>query len=548
MNDPLLEPRNDLADLPLPGEIVIYDFTINHPTKGENASSNNSSSFVKAIQWNIERAYKLDEIIELLAKESTETKDHRPSFKSKITRKPRGNTPDSLKYRDFDVIAIQEFDINCARSNYRNSPLEMARALNMRCVFLCEFEELYSAKLRNKRTQGGGVHGNGILTWWDIEKVEVIEHVEIFNWERDGDKLNEPRRGCRRSLACFLRHPFSPEKKMIVYSVHLEVFCGIFGRLRQFSQILEHSRANLGTHPHQMILGDLNTMAHGLARFLPNFCCDGMRWKSVGWSEAEWWQRNLFSVTPTVAGRDGDAFNYFLAAHHHPHEPPKGRRRRIGFIKEHKDEVIIEQEMEIDLDLERELELTANDDIDIDIDNDTDTNDNDIDNFNDIDIDIDCSSTSSRCIFTETELKNLINPHFFCPFPVSQSKTVEMRGYSGKLDWMLLRGWRVNRYGLDNEIYGRSDHKLLWCEIEWFEVEGGESESKSKSEVKLKSEMDVGRDAHDQFYLELQQNSRPTTSIIHLIPSSSSIHRTRLFIGAGIVGIIGVSLYYLFKK
>lgn len=477
MNDSLLRPSDDLSNLPKPGEIVIYDYNTIRET------ANDEREFrVKAVQWNIERAYKLDEIIELLTRESTGFKDH-GSNKSINHRKPRPPDPShhDIPYRDFDVMAIQEFDINCARSNYRNSPLELARALQMKCVFLCEFQELYSEKLRNKRSQGGGVHGNGILTWWDVERVEVIEHVEIFDWERDGEGLNEPRRGSRRSLACFLRHPLDETKKLLVYSVHLEVFCGIFGRLRQFSQILAHSWAHLSTHPHQMILGDLNTMAHGLARFFPKYCCDGMRWGSVGWSEAEWWQRNLFAVTPDLAGEDG--FNCFLAAYHHPKKP-----------KEQLKNIQVEQEIEHDLE-EEEEDFT------------------------------DCKQMS---IFTRDELKNLINPHFFCPFPVSRSKTLEMRGYSGKLDWMLMRGWRVIAKGLDNEGYRRSDHKLLWTEVVAFE---------SNEEVE-----EVGKAAHDFYYKFIEEHS---VNILKFHPPT--FPNKKLLIGAGIVGIAGILLYYLTK-
>lgn len=448
------------------------------------------------MQWNIERAYKLDEIIELLTKGSTGFRDHRSTVSSKINRKARPSNINSvdMPYKDFDVMAIQEFDINCARSDYRNSPLEMARALKMKCIFLCEFEEFYSEKLRNRRTQGGGVHGNGIMTWWDVEKIEIIDHVEIFHWEADGEKLNEPRKGKRRSLACFLRHPLNPNQRLIVYSVHLEVFCGIFGRLRQFSQILEHSRRHLSTHPHQMILGDLNTMAHGLARFLPNYCCDGMRWKSVGWSEAEWWQRNLFSVTPEIANHDSLNINYFLAAHHHPRKP-----------KTFLNSCEIEQEIENESDEAEIIQFEKARSL----------------------------RPHSNPIFTKEELSNLINPYFFCPFPISRSKTVEMHGYSGKLDWMLMRNWKVLTWGLDNEAYCRSDHKLLWTEVVSFGEDG---------------QGDMSKEAHDYHF----RNNMPSSSIekmIRIIPSPLSllcgIINQKLLMSAGLIGITtGIIIYY----
>jgi hypothetical protein len=46
----------------------------------------------------------------------------------------------------------------------------------------------------------------------------------------------------------------------------------------------------------QAILGDLNTMAHSLARLSPNYCRDAMRWRSLGSSEAAWWQRYVLAV------------------------------------------------------------------------------------------------------------------------------------------------------------------------------------------------------------------------------------------------------------
>ena len=47
---------------------------------------------------------------------------------------------------------------------------------------------------------------------------------------------------------------------------------------------------------HQAILGDLNTMAHGIARLSPNYCCDAMRFWSVGRTEAHFWHQTVLSV------------------------------------------------------------------------------------------------------------------------------------------------------------------------------------------------------------------------------------------------------------
>jgi hypothetical protein len=47
---------------------------------------------------------------------------------------------------------------------------------------------------------------------------------------------------------------------------------------------------------HQAILGDLNTMAHGIARLSPHYCCDRMRIWTIGRPEAHFWHHNLLSV------------------------------------------------------------------------------------------------------------------------------------------------------------------------------------------------------------------------------------------------------------
>ena len=39
---------------------------------------------------------------------------------------------------------------------------------------------------------------------------------------------------------------------------------------------------------HQAVLADLNTMAHGVARLSPHYCCDRQRFRTLGQTEAEW--------------------------------------------------------------------------------------------------------------------------------------------------------------------------------------------------------------------------------------------------------------------
>ena len=95
-------------------------------------------------------------------------------------------------------------------------------------------EELYSNGF-----QGGGIHGNAILSKYDIE-FRVIDHqYHGFDWDNNGDRLREPRKGyCymfflsslrthylrdrrRYSLAATVRAPELPP--VLCYCLHLEV-------------------------------------------------------------------------------------------------------------------------------------------------------------------------------------------------------------------------------------------------------------------------------------------------------------------------------------
>lgn len=476
-----------------PGEVVHFDeFNEIRPARTDN--------HIIAVQWNIERGYKLDAIIELLRRQ----------------------------FLDADIIALQELDIHCERSGWRDSALEIARALKMRCIFVPEFVELHSP-LRSKKSQGGGWHGNAILTWWDVEAAEAISHSPEFNWNEDGNRLGEPRRGGRFSVAASLRNPHQPDQHVLAYSVHLEVFCGIFGRMRQFSQILAHSRAHLATHPYQMILGDLNTMAHGLARFFSRYCCDAMRWRSLGWSEAEWWQKNLMEVTPEWAGPDG--VNALLAAHHHL-ERSRGRGRG-QFIDE-----LMQEDMGEASDAlhEPRLEEYYGSAAATNLDRPTTTTATQ----SPFDRPTPITATQSpdrkqpgRRIFTTKQLKALVNPHFYCPFSPRTDMTLQVRGFAGKLDWMLVRGFDVQEKGLLNDKYDRSDHKLLWMHATFTVCDGVSGEAMD----------DPGPKAYAEYCKKVDVKRDRIASLIGPNP-----HRRQMLICGAAIGVLVSVICMLINK
>jgi len=247
--------------LPAPGALLVYDY---RPNPRETVPAPTSFRPLRVLQWNVERNYEASRIIE------------------------------AIREVDPDIACIQEIDINCKRSDSRDHLHEMAKALQMRAGFVCEYEELESV-VRSARDQGGGVHGNAIFTKLDAD-FRVLDHTHHpVNWEREGMSLREPRRGRRYTIVAEV-HAFPGEAPPVLcYSAHLEVFCGIIGRVAQFSDILADAATHRYTHPRQMICGDLNTMAHSIARLSSRYCRDKYRWQSFGYSEAQWWDRNVLA-------------------------------------------------------------------------------------------------------------------------------------------------------------------------------------------------------------------------------------------------------------
>lgn len=247
--------NNTTFTLPKPGEIVVHDFRPSEkPIVGES---------LKVFQWNVERNYESEAIIKV------------------------------VQDLDPDVIILQEVDIFCKRSGNRDHMQELCKILELKGGFVCEFEEL-DDPMRKLRDAGGGVHGNAILSKHDIE-FRVLEHRKsLINWEKDGKKFKEPRRGQRFTLVGTVNA--SPLPPIICYCVHLEVFTGIIGRIHNFSDVFEDAAKHAEEYPHQIIGGDLNTMAHSIVRLSPKYARDRYRILSVGDSESNWFDRHVMAV------------------------------------------------------------------------------------------------------------------------------------------------------------------------------------------------------------------------------------------------------------
>lgn len=201
------------------------------------------------------------------------------------------------------------------------------------------------------------------------------------------------------------------------------MFTGIIGRIRQFNCILRDAarhchnpeQSSLVT-PYQAILGDLNTLGHGIARLSPLYCRDGYRWRSIGMSVCM-----CRSITVLIAfngqpqGMDESRFwlRYYLSFYN-----VHGARNTL-------------------------LQSTAPATL---------------------------LSASDEAWWTEEDVEKGRNPGFYDPFSQDVDEIATLINYKGafrgKLDWCLLRCLRVVDKGTRNDDYAASDHRMLWVDVE----------------------------------------------------------------------------------
>ncbi|PVU96961.1 hypothetical protein BB559_002187 [Furculomyces boomerangus] len=227
-----------------PGNIVTLD---RRPQKldqtySTNQSETQSNNFqIKTCCWNIERGYKIDLIIE------------------------------QLKQLDVDIICLQELDIFNERSGNTNQFEMLCTSLQMFGFYASEFKEIKS-NIRTKDLQGGGFHGNAILSKYDM-KCFLVEHEhQPYNWAKDGHTLGQPRIGGLVSL----------NKR-------------IDGRLGQLTDLAYLSNKIRKEYPFQLLYGDMNTFAHSIARLSPKYCTDKYRFLSLFVLEPEFWYKNILN-------------------------------------------------------------------------------------------------------------------------------------------------------------------------------------------------------------------------------------------------------------
>jgi hypothetical protein len=210
-----------------------------------------------------------------------------------------------------------------------------------------------------------------------------------------------------------------------VYTCHLELFCGLIDRLKILAELFSHYRTNfhhqtqhilnqqnqpsklesdtIEKQSYGLILGDFNTLAHSIARFSPKYCKDQLRWRSWGYTEAEWWYKYVLDT----------------------------KQYQPNYYKYYS-------------------QLTNN-------------HDNNSNSISTIDTPL---SQFAFPQLTQHELVNLINPGFDESFgPAVETLTSYNGWFYGKLDWTLNNGFYVVNTDLINLDYSASDHRGMTLDV-----------------------------------------------------------------------------------
>jgi len=195
-------------------------------------------SFLRVVEWNIERGTQFDGIVEVL--------NHHPV----------------MGYAD--LLLLNELDDGMVRSGNRNIARELSHALGAHAVYAAEYLELTKgtgAELQLPGENTTALHGNAILTRHRIAHPQVVRLPRCENNFESAEK----RLGGRTGIIIDLQ---VGDQIFMATTAHLDVVNTPRCRARQMRAMLEavDARARQSPSTNQAIIfgGDLNT--HTFAR------------------------------------------------------------------------------------------------------------------------------------------------------------------------------------------------------------------------------------------------------------------------------------------
>lgn len=258
-------------------------------------------TFVRVVQWNIERGIEYDAIKAALTDATQFARLIDPAAYPRSGKDRRQILQQVALLRQADVIVLNEVDWGMKRTNYRNVAADLATALHMNYAYGVEFvevdpislgteefEEVSSedrAKLKTQitvdKSRYRGLHGTAILSRFPLENVRLqpFEHQphDWYKQERESvqpleagkrkagelvfrEKVQrEIRRGGRMMLTAEIADERLPGGRMTIVATHLEDKTKPEGRRKQLEELLNRISAVEAT---VVVAGDMNTSTH----------------------------------------------------------------------------------------------------------------------------------------------------------------------------------------------------------------------------------------------------------------------------------------------
>lgn len=152
---------------------------------------------------------------------------------------------DVLASLEPDVCLLQEVDVGCRRSGFRNVARWLADSLQMNWLFAGEFQEIGQG-----RPGVAALTGQAILSRYAISAARVIPFAHQARWRWRASPL-QPRRGARMALCAHTAG-------LRVYNVHIESGKNDAFRRRQLAHVADEEEALAMPHEPAVVAGDFN--------------------------------------------------------------------------------------------------------------------------------------------------------------------------------------------------------------------------------------------------------------------------------------------------
>ena len=162
---------------------------------------------------------------------------------------------DVLASLEPDVCLLQEVDVGCRRSGFRNVARWLADALHMNWLFAGEFQEIGQG-----RRGAAALTGQAILSRYAISAPSVIpfSHQARLRWRASPW---QPRRGARMALR-------ARTAGLRVYDAHIESGKNDAFRQKQLAHLAAEEEAIAASSEPVVIAGDFNSGPSGHIRML----------------------------------------------------------------------------------------------------------------------------------------------------------------------------------------------------------------------------------------------------------------------------------------